>query len=364
MSTVRQDSSDVFSTYVRTLAADEAPEAQPFEQVWNQLRALLMRELRRRGLWDASPAHLGIIGHQGWNDEAVDEFVADCYSYIFIDRLRSLIAQARIKPDIAGLVIRNTRNFLYDRQRQHDPLGFRIFNVLRSRVQQAVERGALFVLEGDLGIRGEALLGFSTAAAAPEPSHEALIEIARAWNDDLLPELITANGRQWSEFGVRITACLVSLRDRGIEVFRFRQLTNLLIADARARWTALYCWSEESLTLEEINPVQSVRAVEDRDSFEQLAACVTRFLEDSPEKNRDLQTLWGFLVAHSADQLEAHDGKWSRLRLADFLGIPRGRLGELFETLGDLVQHCRQAISMPLNPRLEATSSQNSQRGS
>lgn len=59
---------------------------------------------------------------------ALDELAADCYIFIYVDRLRSLQAQLRVKPDIADLVHLNLRHFLLERQRQHDPLGIRLFD--------------------------------------------------------------------------------------------------------------------------------------------------------------------------------------------------------------------------------------------
>jgi hypothetical protein len=138
-----------FTRFLRNLEPDGPLEQEngDFDEVWTALRRLLVSELRRRSLWSLPPACLGIYGCATWADpEAVEELVADCFVFIFAERFRSLKAQLRNKPNVEGLILRNVRNFLHETQRRHDPVGFRVFTVLRSAVRGALSTGELQVI--------------------------------------------------------------------------------------------------------------------------------------------------------------------------------------------------------------------------
>ncbi len=152
--TVSKDS--VFTRFLRNLEPERPLEREnrDFDEVWTALRRLLVSELKRRSLWSLPPAFLGIYGCVTWADpDAVEELVADCFVFTFAERFRSLKAQLRTKPDIEGLVLRNVRNFLHETQRRHDPVGFRVFTVLRSAVRNALSAGDA---PGDRGEPGRA----------------------------------------------------------------------------------------------------------------------------------------------------------------------------------------------------------------
>jgi hypothetical protein len=141
-----------FTRFLRNLEPDQPldqDDDREFEEVWTGLRRLLVSELKRRSLWSLPPACLGIYGCTTWADpEAVEELVADCFVFIFVERFRSLKAQLRYKPNVEGLIVRNVRNFLHETQRRHDPVGYRVFTVLRSAVRDALSAGELQVIAG------------------------------------------------------------------------------------------------------------------------------------------------------------------------------------------------------------------------
>lgn len=161
-----------------------------------------------RGLWGSPPSFLGVYGWQSWSaadstDEPLSELLSECYVFIFVHRLQSLKAHLEVKPNIDGLVFLNLRNFLYDRQRQHDPLGLRVFEILQSAVRQAVRAGELYVLAGDSKIRNDSLLGFTPDTEPVETATAALGRLVGIWNDDLLPALVTARGKAVEEVVAR-----------------------------------------------------------------------------------------------------------------------------------------------------------------
>src|SRR5262249_51174965 len=101
----------LFTRFVQSL--DEAPDETLALAVWGRLREILEHELKRRGLWHHPPAYLGICAAD-WrggpeDDGALDELVAECYGFIFVDRLERLRAQLAQKPNIEGLVLLNVR---------------------------------------------------------------------------------------------------------------------------------------------------------------------------------------------------------------------------------------------------------------
>src|SRR5436309_14649242 len=127
----------VFTDYVRSLEPGGEPDPQRLATVRETLRGALRGELRRRGLWNAPPDYLGVYGSEGWED-ALEELLAECYAFVFVDRLRALQAQLRVKPNVDGLVFLNVRHFLHERQKEHDPVGSQVFEVLQSAVRCAV----------------------------------------------------------------------------------------------------------------------------------------------------------------------------------------------------------------------------------
>ncbi len=372
----------VFTDFVRSLKpSGEPPEAEAFEEVCRTLTRVLKSEIRKRGLWDSPPSYLGVVGWESWSDEAVDELFAECYTYVFIRRLDSLTAQLEVKDNIDGLVFLSVRNFLHDTQKQHDPLGFRVFEMLCSAVRAALEAEELYRLGGErarphLKIRNDTVLAFSPDADAGSATTEELDAIVRGWNDALLPDLVTARGKARERTVTGLRSFLGRLPADGIEVFRFGQLVDPLKNDVRARWGSLLESAGDTAVdsgdgelravVDQILPDAQLEA---RDSFEKLVICMAEALEHLPEPARTrgyLSVLWEFLRTWSSGAASgdsqgsggavaaelAGDKLPSARKLARELHIPRDRVSELFSTLGGLVESCRAANSVkrPVNP--------------
>ena len=219
----------VFTAFVRCLQGAATPDADLFHDAWHGLRAELVNELKRRGLWQSPPSYLGICGWERWDSEApgsgaahrqagaLGELVADCYAFIFVDRLQSLKRHLEDKPDIDGLILLNIRHFLHERQKEHDPLGFRIFELLQAAVEDAISSGALFILAGDKKGRNDTLLSVDPEAELP-PTPLDLEPVATLWNDRLMPALITARSRQHATVVQRLRDCILELPQHGARV--------------------------------------------------------------------------------------------------------------------------------------------------
>jgi hypothetical protein len=353
----------VFTRFLQDLEPDRPMAGEGFEEVWQALRRLLVAELKRRNLWTLSPAYLGIYGSPSWaDDEAVEELVADGFVFIFAERLRCLKAYLRFKPDVEGMVVRSARNFLHEAQKRHDPVGFRVFTVLRGAVRAAVEAGALHVVAGSHAVRRGTVLAFagggSPGEAADAADADQLASAVRAWNDALLPDLITARGWEVRPLMARVEEHLLRLPLLGFPVYRFEELVDPLRRDARARWRALWAGAQGEVLPQAgeelaVLPVMPARNLEERESFRNLLECLERGIEALAQRTQSkeyLRRLQIFLRNHAAEAIEAQAGGGlpSYRRIADLLGIPRERLPGLFATLQQLAAACRRSSGRTL----------------
>jgi hypothetical protein len=345
-----------FTEFVRVLG--EATDRQLFSAVWSELRALFRSELKKRGLWDCPPSYLGIYGWTRWEaphteraarsapDDALEELVAEAYSFIFVTRIRGLKSQLKVKADIDGLILLNVRHFLHERQKEHDPLGFRIFERVHATIRAALEHGELHVLSGDSRVRNDTLLGFDPAAENPASPSEIEPLVSR-WNDDLMPALITAKGAEQEEVCARLETYLLELPRHGIQCFRFKSLVDPLKLDARARWAGLLETANEDQDLRQVlRSALPGAGLESRQSLEELARCVSAAIETldvEPRTKTQLSNLWSYLCRHAAADAETADEEdLSQRQMALRLGIRRALLPELFGILRQLVSRCRE----------------------
>jgi hypothetical protein len=355
----------LFTRFVRSL--EGAPDERLALDAWNGLREILKGELKRRGLWLSPPSYLGIHGAPGWSGEtgaeALKELVAECYAFIFVDRLGRLQAQLKVKPNIEGLILLNVRHFFLERQKAHDPLGYRVYEMVQAAVLQAIDGGELFVLSGDEQVRNPTVLGFAPGDPEGDAPTRPLGPLVARWNDELLPGLVLARGRRQEEVWARIRGLIRQLELQGVRRFRFRDVLDPLKSDTRRRWAALLEGGDEvgpravgaPRTEGAVRRTQPETAVESRQSLEKLTRYVSAAVARMPmdPRTRDyLAILWHYLRmqagSDAASPLElavepapsepaaaeaGPEGPLSHRRLAQLLGIPRERLPGLFAML-------------------------------
>lgn len=350
---------DVFTRFVREAGDRREPDPALFNTLWEGLRAGLVRELKWRGLWGASPHFVGVLGDSRWTAETLEELTADCFHFIFIARLRVLRAQLSVKRNVKGLVLLSIRNFLTEKQRQHDPLGYRIYSALQSIVCEAVDEGRLFVIAGDRRIRNDSVLAFSVVTellGKQDMQERDLSETTQRWADEFLPELVTAVGAGQYHVRRRLARRLTALQDQGIKVFGFGQLVTLLKSAVRDRWFALFEGELGEIAMDTddegvrhwVRSIGPERSVERRDSYEKLVDCVSAGLADldvDEDLRSYLERLWTFLCAWAVDRPQ--DDLPSARSLATTLDIPRARIPDLFNRLGRLVEACRANQAHP-----------------
>jgi len=140
------------SEYVRTLGpAGEPPGPADYDAARELLRADLVRVMVRRGLWSAPPRYLGVEGASHWTRELLDELVSDCYVELFLRRLPALKNQLLARDDVGGVIVRGVRNFLHDLQRDNDPLGYKVYEILRDSLRRLHEAGKLRIVGQSAG---------------------------------------------------------------------------------------------------------------------------------------------------------------------------------------------------------------------
>jgi hypothetical protein len=338
-----------FTEILRSL--DDSDEDRAVERLLARLRETLVAELRRRGLWETSPSLLGVIGSPRWDEEALDELAEECYLFN-LARLRSLRAQLRVKTNVDGFAVLNVRHFVFERQRAHDPLGYRLYEVLAGAVERLLAAGRLHLLSGGPKVRNETLLGFTPGTGARLASAEELARAASAWNDELLERLLAPAGGDRSPGAERVAQRLAELPQRGIAAFRFGDLLEPWKRDARARWAsradeAGAGWAREDggddAVLRLVRTVLPDTSVEDRESFSRLVSCVAARLRAGEHDGvaGELWAVWSFLARQASDP--AHDGPPSQRTVAAATGVPRQRLPALYAELGRIVDGCRAA---------------------
>ena len=344
----RTSAPSVFTAFVRGLQGERTPDADLFHDAWHGLRAALAGEMKKRGLWQSPPSYLGVYGWESWDSEAprgtgparaqsaLGELVADCYAFIFVDRLQSLKRHLEEKPEIDGLVLLNVRHFLHERQKVHDPLGFRVFELVQAAVEEAVASGALHVLAGDRKVRNDTLLGFHPAAE-PLATPADWERIALRWNDELMPDLVTAQTRKLAAVVRRLRELLLELPQRGVEAFRLKDLLDPLKRDARGRWAALTPTSDALQAQPEATD-GSGPGFEDLERS--ISASIERLEADSRTRTQ-LMTLWHHLWRQHGEEDREAGRLTSHRQLGQRLSIPRERLPVLFGLLRQLVSRPR-----------------------
>jgi hypothetical protein len=347
-----------FTDYLEILEEDmEPPNPGVFNGLLGTLRRALVYEMRRRALWQAPPRYLGILGGGSWDErELLEELLLDCYEFVFVRRLPGLKKQRMVRPNVDGLVFLAIRSFLHETQKRHDPLGFRVFQMAQAAVLLLLEKKKLHRLGGDARVRCDTVLAF-----APWPSPDVGREVdlrpqVESWNAWLIHDLVAAHHR--GPVIERLAEAVASLSHEGFEVFRFQDLVEPLKADVRARWQALapHLDKGENPTLDAM--MLPGADYEARQQLNQLLRCTSQGLEslEVREKTRDyLQRLWLFLrqwALEAAGPEASTDHAPSDARLGELLGIPRARLPKLRNTLGEIVQSCRQGVISTEDPLL------------
>ncbi len=365
-----------FTRFVKECEPGREPEPALASAMWGAFGKAVRHELRRRSLSQGLPQWLGIYGFRGWWETTgrggpFEDLLAEAYRYVFVERFPALkaqtLAKANMKANIEGVVLASIRHFLHDRQRLHDRLGARLFEVLSLAVRHTVAGGELTIVAGPAKIGSSTVLAVGERAPSADLAKpETLVPIVQRWNDELLPDLVTAARADKQRLVEELARRLAELELAGISAFRFGDLILPLRADVRRRWAALLEPAEDPPPDDEdargfrrlrrsFEPAFETQVIA-TDRFAKLIDCVDGAIEASPasKRTRDyLRRVLLFLRAFATEKGdlleekgggEAEDQLPSFRRLAEHLKIPRERLGELIGTLKSFLERCRERL--------------------
>ncbi|MEL7060274.1 MAG: hypothetical protein AAGN46_09650 [Acidobacteriota bacterium] len=353
---------------------DRDDDVETHLAAYEALRQVLVREMRRRGLWHGSPRHLGVVGLSAWNlhDGSLDELVNDCFVFVLVHRRRALSERVEAGDDVASLVRLNVRHFLFELQRRHDPVGYRVFKVLERAIALLVERRRLRCVGGHPArLRSRTVLAFvaegtNVAPDAPVRPTRLDAEPIATWADCLAAAIVEARGRQLESVAERLAERLPELAEHA-EAFHFGQLARLLKTQVRLRWSAVL--SAEPLApsasgavavLDLTSRREGTSEVEARFDFRRLSLAVERRLrrlETRRQTREYLLRLWRHLSTLAVEGGALNGSELpSHRQLARDLSIPRDRLPGLYATLRQEIERSRRLLSdrrSASRPRLE-----------
>ncbi len=352
--------STLYTQYLSTLPTDGSPPNEALAiEVLALLRRDLIRELKRRGLLSLPPTLLGIPG-SSWDQDALDELVHEAYLHIFHERLNNLRPQLKVHDIIDGLVVLNLKHFLTQLQRQTDPVGYRVYELLAAAIKKTLKSNQIHILSNEDKIRNTSIFGFDPHTD-PQKAAEAsdLEALVTTWTKDLLPDLITARSRAVTRVINSLRDAILLLEAAGIKAFRFGDLVQPLKRDVRRRWAAAWDLDagETAAELGDAGVAAMVRVVQPDDyddgrSLEWLLECVPSSIhqrDDRPKNREALWKLWEYIRGFTLGSDPSRDGRKlpSFSALGELLGIYRERIPRLLKILQALVEACREREGRP-----------------
>jgi hypothetical protein len=324
-----------FTEHVRTFGRD----CDPVGCVLPRLNRLLRARMRRRNLLDAPPRYLG-YAFPNWNDDdAFEELVFDCYLFAVARRIRGLQRQLRARTNIDGCICRNVDNFLTERQRRRDPVGYAVFGNVEAAAGELCAANQLTV-EGHANgrIQNASILHLDARQANGDPCEPGRLQSAVAeasdWRDSLESlTSTTAEGCAW------VVALLQRLRAAGTLHVRVVDLVHAIATRARDDWQALHATpagelafegDDELLTITRI--VRPVDRTEWTDTLRNLRlAVLERIARERQQRVRERLTA---VFDEMIRMLEETDfAQLEQTALADRLDMPDATLSDYLRRL-------------------------------
>ncbi len=320
----------------------------PAEKVLSELEKLLRQRMRRRNLHSAPPSYLGYDPRSWDAPGAFEDIVADCYVFAVLDRLHGLRNQLRVLANLDGLIVRNVDNFLLERQRRHDPIGYAVFGNVEGAARRAEAAGELLVEGRNRGkLHNSSLLRLDQAKPSAEPVEartlQEALEQAPGW-DQAVPSLVatTEEGQDWVYHFIK------RLRGAGVAVVRCGDLVAVLAKRTRASWAAHHAVPRQEIAFEGDDDLGNLvrmvcpgQTLDDRDRWQSLKEKMARRIGlDRQQRVRERVTQ---VFAGLVQLIE--EGDWGPPKQAELigrLGIPRATLSDDFRILKGILEQVLQ----------------------
>jgi hypothetical protein len=333
------------------------------DRLWQALEAVVVAELRRRGLWSGSPRYLGFVGER-WQEPGASRGgpLSELLSEVFVAAIAHPLPRWRVlladpAANLEAALVKAIRHAIHELHRRHDRLGYALYQRAREAAEAALATGELRLAGGDPDKIGNGTLlagGPATPASQPAPPEKLAAEVA-GWLDELLPELVTGVKQKRKEVVRRLQRRLAGLAGQGIVLWRFKDLMDPLKSGVRARWQrrgqddgelAAETDDEGLVRLVQIVPPRPLQRVE-LEHLEKLLECIATQLERHAAQQRTLEhawSLWGYLGTH-ADPAADQERMPSARELERLLKIPREQIPGLLELLGRFLELCQKMLA-------------------
>ncbi len=303
-----------FSSHITRLREGSGPDMELVTLVCRVMQA----KLKARGLWAAPPAFVGCPEIESWFDERALQLLAlDAIETAIVRRLRALCARMDAGDNVDGFVFMNLDNFLTERQRYADPIGYATYQWVMRVLDERVEANVLVVEDG-VCRRPDMRDG----VALDRASLGELLSSHARWSS-----LMRCIGRGGTEAGVELSALFEHLEAHVACGFRVRDLVGILREEAR-RWQSLLV--EDGAPDEWESAVQ--RVLQSRQLLTRLESEIDR--SGGQERRRDdlLRVLRAWRDAYDRGE------EWSQADLARTLGMSK-------TTVSDHVRRLRRLVT-------------------
>lgn len=229
-----------------------------FHSLFKVIAKTLREKMSQRGLWISPTNYLGYPSADHWNQDSnlFEDIVFDCYMFAIAKRLQSLRNAMQRFDNIDGLVFRNINNFLTERQRIYDPIGYAVAQNLMCAIQNAIELGIIIPDGLRRGkICNQTSFRFESSNFKQTTEDHQLISKAFINNHKWLKirtSLVKRNKRVQQE----LCEIICAFKDAGIKHFKFKTLVDIMKNDVRASYVKIDEPQEEfSIDCEELNRI-------------------------------------------------------------------------------------------------------------
>jgi hypothetical protein len=331
----------VLTEHVRNFDA----ASDPAEQVLPALERLLRHRMRQKNLLSAPPEFLGYPGVPNWDSAiAFEDIVVDCYIYAIAQRVAALRNQLKIKPNVDGLISRNVKNFLLERQRQHDPIGYAVFGNVQGAAREAAAANVLVLENLERGkIHNGTILRFDggppIALPAPPDLIQETVKGATGWEEVVrhLTET-TEEGREW------VLGLLRQFRGAGIAAIRSGDLVAAVAGRVRAEWAARHADPASEVGREgedeyeaTVRMVWPDEGLETRERWERLKRVIPGRIARLDRQERVRVRLAGVFAALVQAVEEGGHAPPTQAELIERTGIARATLSDDFRLLREIM---------------------------
>lgn len=222
-----------FTEFIRRFADREDIRGPEFDACLAELARALRTRLHQLGMYNLPPAYFGYSDFKSWgqaldmSDGATDPLL-DCFDYAITRRLDALAGKlvAGTMPNIDGLVRLNVGHFLFERQRDHDPVGRAVFENLEAALLALAQVGTIVLenLDGER-IRNATIVGLATGGGSLSSVEQVAAALAK---ETEFEPLYVHLSRCSTQAQTVLAELLPSLGRAGIGRCRFQDLVDSL----------------------------------------------------------------------------------------------------------------------------------------